>query len=38
MDKHLERPDYTPDRLGPNTEPFSIDKTRVAKNKIDLNL
>jgi hypothetical protein len=38
MEKHLKRPDYTPDRLGPNTEPFAIDSVRVNQNHIHLNL
>jgi hypothetical protein len=43
MAKHLDRPDYTPDKLGPNTtrtlidySAFQIDYTRTAHHKINL--
>jgi hypothetical protein len=38
MKSHLDRPDYTPNRLGPNTDTFKIDITRPSISNIDLNL
>lgn len=39
MDLKLDRPDYTPeDKMGPNTEPFAIEPTRVVDSKVNMNL
>lgn len=39
MEDHLDRPDYTPNRLGPNiNNPYKIDFSRPSQANIDLNL
>ncbi len=37
-DKKQDRPDFTPDKLGPNTTQFSIDMTRINKSNISIDL
>ena len=38
MDKHLDRPSFYPERLGPNVNPYPIDYTRINQSGVDLNL